>query len=62
MAFGTIAKAGLVLWFVEKFEVPVDPLLPGSEQFSLQHRRASETPAVDLARLQQSGMLPCAED
>lgn len=63
-ALGTIAKAGLVLWFIEKFGVVVDPLLPGSEQFSLQHRRASETlgaPAVDLAFWQQSGILPCAE-
>jgi hypothetical protein len=37
-----------------------DPLLPGSEQFRLQHSRAIETSGVllaDCAFLQQSGML-----
>jgi hypothetical protein len=42
----------------EKLEAEFDPVLPGSEQFSLQQRRAIETAGVlsaDCAFSQQSG-------
>jgi hypothetical protein len=60
-----IAVAELALSFLEKLEAVLDPLLPGSEQFSLQQRRAIETSdawAVDLAFLQQRGIFLSAED
>jgi hypothetical protein len=48
----------------EKLEA-FDPLLPGSEQFRLQHNRAIEPSAVlpdDCAFLQQSGMLVIGQE
>ena len=60
-----IAVAELALSFLEKLEAVLDPLLPGSEQFSLQQRRAIETSgawAVDLAFLQQRGIFLSAQD
>jgi hypothetical protein len=52
-------------WFLDKFDAVLEPLLPGSEQFSLQQRRAIETSgalAVDLAFLQQRGIFPSIQD
>jgi hypothetical protein len=49
----------------DRFEALVVPPLPGSEQLSLQQRRAIETPdagPVDRAVLQQRGMFASAED
>lgn len=57
--------AETVLWFRDRLEALVDPLLPGSEQFSLQQRRAIETwgaLSVDRALLQQRGIFPSALD
>ena len=51
--------AEVVPWLRDKFEVVFAPPLPGSEQFSLQQRRAIEVSgaiAVDLAFLQQRGI------
>ena len=59
------AAIGAVPEFLDKFEAPFDPLLPGSEQLSLQQRRAIETSGaapVDFAFLQQAGMFPAAQD
>ena len=49
----------------EKLDEAFDPLLPGSEQFRLQHSRAIETSGVllaDCAFLQQSGMLVIGQE
>ena len=59
-----IAEAEVDPRFLKKFEAPLDPLLPGSEQFSLQQRRAIETSGalpVDLAFLQQRGIFPSTQ-
>ena len=56
-----IAVAKVVAWFIDRLEAVVDPLLPGSEQFNLQQRRAIETAgafATDRAFLQQGGIFP----
>lgn len=60
-----IAEAEIVPKFFDRFDALVDPPLPGSEQFSLQQRRASETwgaVSVDLALLQQRGIFAFAQD
>ena len=65
MGVGTIAVAGVVPGLVDKFEVLLDPPLPGSEQFSLQQRRAMETwgaVSVDRAFLQHRGIFAFAQD
>jgi hypothetical protein len=57
-AVGMAAPFGLMPGCGEKLEEVLVPLLPGSEQFKLQHRRAIETSGVlfaDCAFLQQSG-------
>lgn len=46
-------------------EEPFDPLLPGSEQFKLQHKRAMATsgaPLADFAFLQQSGSFDIGQE
>jgi hypothetical protein len=60
-----IADVGIVPSFLDTFEALVDPPLPGSEQFSLQQRRAIETSGavpLDRAVLQQRGIFAFAED
>lgn len=59
-----IAETEIGPWLLDKFEAFVDPPLPGSEQFSLQQRRAIETwgaVPVDLAVLQQRGIFAFAQ-
>jgi hypothetical protein len=58
--FGATALLGVMVCWGEKLEEVLDPLLPGSEQFKLQQRRAMETLGLllaDWACLQQSGIL-----
>jgi hypothetical protein len=60
-----IAEIEMEPWFLNRFEALVDPPLPGSEQFSLQQRRAIETwgaVSVDLAVLQQRGIFAFAQN
>jgi len=60
-----IAETEIVPSFRDRLEAFVDPLLPGSEQFNLQQRRAIETPGalpVDLAVLQHRGIFAFAQD
>jgi hypothetical protein len=62
---GTISATGIELLFPELLELLVDPPLAGSEQFSLQQRRATEASAVlplDLAFRQQRGIFAFNED
>lgn len=60
-----IAETEIGPSFLDRLEALVTPPLPGSEQFSLQQRRAIETSRalpVDLAVLQQRGIFAFAED
>jgi len=60
-----IAAAEAGAWFLSKFEALLDPMLPGSEQFSLQQRRAIEFSGAlvtDRAFMQQRGIFPSTQD
>jgi len=64
MAFGIIAFGAVPCWG-EMVEEELVPLLPGSEQFKLQHSRAIETSGLllaDCAFLQQSGILVIGQE
>jgi hypothetical protein len=60
-----IAVTEVVPWLFDMFEALLGPLVPDSEQLSLQQRRAIETSGIlsfDLAVLQQSGIFAFAQD
>jgi hypothetical protein len=62
---GTTAASGIVPGEVEKLAVEFVPLLPGSEQFKLQHRRAIAACgelSAECALRQHSGMLDIGQE